>query len=86
MKNQADKASAKMNGTRRPVEYRAVASQIMALADSGILRAEFLKQVSERLIQFSGCDLVKLVLIKRGRRYRCELSRNKNRAFRFEES
>ena len=54
-----------MSVSRRPVEFRAVASEIMTLAGSGIPRAEFLKEVSELLIQFSGCDLVKLVLIKR---------------------
>lgn len=86
MKNQVDKAAGKMNGSRRPVEFRAIASQIMALADSGIPRAEFLKEVSELLIRFSKCDFVKLVLIKRGRRYRCELSRGKGKAFRFEET
>ena len=75
-----------MSVSRRPVEFRAVASEIMTLAGSGIPQAEFLKEVSELLIQFSGCDLVKLVLIKHGRRYRCELSRSKDKAFRFEES
>ncbi len=38
------------------------------------------------LIQFSGCDVVKLVLLDRDRCYRCELSRRMNQPFRFEET
>lgn len=86
MKDYSDKATAKMVFSKRPAEFRSVASEIMALADSGIPPAEFLKAVSELLILFSGCDLIKMVLIKRGRRYRCELSGSKDKAFRFEES
>lgn len=86
MNDNEDKSTAKSSVSKRPAEFRSVASEIMALADSGIPRAEFLKAVSELLILFSGCDFIKMVLIKRGRRYRCELSQNKDKAFRFEES
>jgi two-component system NtrC family sensor kinase len=38
------------------------------------------------LVQFSGCDVVRLVLIDSGRRYRCELSRHRSQSFRFEDT
>ena len=36
------------------------------------------------LVQFTGCDVVRLVLSDRDRRYRCELTRDVNQPFRFE--
>lgn len=69
-------------GPRR--DSRTLSNRILERADSGIPRAQFLKEVSQILIEFTGCDTVRLVLRDRGQGYRCELSRDVNQPFRFE--
>jgi len=86
MKNRISKAPANQDLSRQPSDFRALSNRILELADSGIPRAQFLKEVSKMLVQFSGCDVVRLVLFDRGHRYRCELSRHVKQSFRFEET
>jgi two-component system NtrC family sensor kinase len=84
MKNRKSKAHINQDRSKQPADFRALSNRILERADSGIPRAQFLKEVSKMLVQFSGCDAVRLVLFDRGRRYRCELSRHMNQSFRFE--
>ncbi|MBU1319896.1 MAG: hypothetical protein KKH67_11970 [candidate division Zixibacteria bacterium] len=50
-------------------EFSALTTRIMRLADQGLLRADFLRQVSAILLDFSGCDAVSIRLVERGRYY-----------------
>lgn len=86
MKNRVTRTDSVVSRSRKPAEFRSVANRIMERASSGISRPELLKEVSAMLLEFSGCDDVKIVLLKFGRRYRCELDRNTNQPFRFEET
>ena len=86
MKNRKLKTNTNQDRSKQPADFRALSNRILERADSGIPRAQFLKEVSKMLVQFSGCDVVRLVLFDRGRRYRCELSRHLNQPFRFEET
>jgi len=61
-----------------------LSNQILERANSGIPRAQFLKEISQMLVDFTGSDVVRLVLRDRGRRYRCELTCDFNQPFRFE--
>jgi two-component system NtrC family sensor kinase len=55
---------------------RMLTSRILEFADSGVPRAQFLKEVARILIEFTGCDVIRLVLNDRGRCFRCELTGN----------
>jgi len=70
--------------SKQPRDSRALSNKILERANSGIPRAQFLKEVSQILIEFISCDVIRLVLRDRDRRYRCELSRDVNQPFRFE--
>ncbi len=70
----------------QPTDFRALSNRILEWAESGIPLTRFLKEVCRALIHFCKCDSVRLVLLDRDRIYRCELSRQNDRAFRFEES
>lgn len=84
MKNRRLRADTNLDRCKQPADFRTLSNRILERADSGIPRAQFLKEVSQMLIEFIGCDVVRLVLSDRGRRYRCELTRDVNQPFRFE--
>ncbi|TET94521.1 MAG: hypothetical protein E3J26_04415 [Candidatus Zixiibacteriota bacterium] len=86
MKNRRLRADTNLDRCKQPADFRALSNRILERADSGIPRAQFLKEVSQMLIEFIGCDVVRLVLSDRGHRYRCELSRHVKQSFRFEET
>lgn len=86
MKNRVSRTDSVASRFRKPAEFRTVANRIMERATSGISRPKLLKEVSAMLLEFGGCDDVKIVLLKLGRRYRCELDRYTNQPFRFEET
>jgi len=65
-------------------DFRTLSNRILERADSGIPRAQFLKEMSQMLIDFTGSDIVRLVLRDRGRCYRCVLTRDMKQPFRFE--
>ena len=86
MDNRKPRAKTDPDVSKQPTDFRDLSNRILEQADSGIPRALFLKKVSQMVIQFSGCDVVRMVLFKRNRRYRCELNRHMNQSFRFEET
>lgn len=61
-----------------------LSNQIMHLALSGLLRYDFLKEVSKVLMQSSGSDSVVMWLKERGKFYRSELLRSQKHPFSFE--
>jgi two-component system NtrC family sensor kinase len=63
---------------------RAFSNRILESADSGLPRAQFFKQVSRMLLDFTQSDTVRVILVDRGRRYWCELSKGPNQPFLFE--
>ncbi len=71
-------------GFRQQPDFRALSNRILEHAGTGIPRAQFLKEASQILIEFTGCDVVRLVLQDRGRRYCCELTCGTSQPFRFE--
>ncbi len=54
-------------------DYRDLAHHIMQLAMRGLLRPDFLNEVSKLLLAFAKCDSVELWLEERGRYYACEV-------------
>ncbi len=69
---------------RQPAKVRTLTSRILEFADSGVPRAQFLKELARIMIDFTGCDLARLVLKDEGRCYRCELTRDPAKPFRFD--
>ncbi|MFH1687048.1 MAG: ATP-binding protein [bacterium] len=74
----------------RPVHWRRedtqiLSKQILERADTGIPRAQFLKEVSSLMLAFSGCAVIGMALSDRERCYRCELRRETPGSFRYEE-
>ena len=61
-----------------------LSNQIMHLALCGLLRYDFLKEVSKVLMQSSGSDSVVMWLKERGKFYWSELLRSQKHPFRFE--
>jgi two-component system NtrC family sensor kinase len=61
-----------------------LSNQIMQLALRGLLRHDFLKEVSKVLMQSSGCDSVVMWLKERGKFFRSELLRSHKYSFSFE--
>ncbi|SYZ72325.1 putative Histidine kinase [Candidatus Zixiibacteriota bacterium] len=67
-----------------PEEFNDLGRHILRYATRGILRAEFLRQVSQMILDFSGCDCLEMRLKERGRHFRTELTLNNPDSFRFE--
>lgn len=63
---------------------KALSNQIVQRANTGIPRVQFFREVSQMLLNFTGCDIIRIVLVERGRRYRCEATSASQDAFRFE--
>ena len=70
--------------TGQPANVRILTSRILEFADSGVPRAQFLKELARIMINSTGCDIVRLVLSDQGRCYRCELTRDITKPFRFD--
>ena len=65
-------------------QFRLLSQQIMQYAMRGLLRIDFLNEVSKSLMEFSGCEAVEMWLKERGRFYRGEVRRSASPQFRFE--
>jgi signal transduction histidine kinase len=52
-------------------DFRALSYQILHYAHRGFLRVDFLREITKRIVDFSGCDAVVLHLKDRGKYYRC---------------
>ncbi len=65
-------------------QFRLLSQQIMQYAMRGLLRIDFLNEVSKSLMEFSDCDAVEMWLKERGRFYRGEVRRAAKPQFRFE--
>jgi len=63
--------------------YRDLAHHLTQLAMRGLLRTDFLNEVSMRLLTFAGCDSVEIWLMERGRYYSCEVNRQEKHKFNF---
>jgi two-component system NtrC family sensor kinase len=55
--------------------FRELEFRILDVAGRGVLRFDFLREVSSMILDFSGCDAVILQLKEREKCYRCELNR-----------
>jgi signal transduction histidine kinase len=68
---------------RYPRTDRELSDQIFELANQGLPRVEFLREVSNLLIYFFDCDAVEFWLEEAGSQARCETTRKPERSFRF---
>ncbi len=66
--------------------FRAVSRKILESANSRLPRPEFLHEISNLILDFSGCDGVGLVLRYRGRDLRSRLRKSQDEPFDFVES
>ena len=64
-------------------DYRNLTHHIMHLATRGLLRTDFLSELSKLLLEFSGCDAVEIWSRERGRYYACEVNRPDRQKFHF---
>jgi two-component system NtrC family sensor kinase len=62
-------------------DFLSLSRQILALANRGLIRIEFLRQVAVALIEFSECDRLELRLVERGKLYRCQICRQGEESF-----
>jgi len=74
------------NQNKRSADFLVLSNRIIAGADSDTPLVHFLKDVSELIIQFSACDIIRMVLHDHDRHYRCELNRRAGQPFRFDET
>ena len=65
-------------------DFFTLTHRIMHFAFQGLLRVDFLREASEILVEFSGCDSVEMWLKERGKFYRSEVNRASEQPFHFE--
>lgn len=65
-------------------DYQTLSHRILELANRGVLRVDFMHEVSRILLEFSGCDMVELRMKAHGKYYRSCLLRNSSKASIFE--
>lgn len=64
-----------------PDEYRSLSYKILNYANRGILRIDFLRRVTNDLLDFSGCDAVELRLKEGNKFFRCEFNKYAKQPF-----
>ena len=64
-------------------DFFTLTHRIMHFAFQGLLRVDFLREASEILVEFSGCDSVEMWLKERGKFYRSEVNRASEQPFHF---
>jgi len=74
---------ARDKGTRRPDRLAELVRRILRHANRGLPRVDFLREVSKRLMEFSGCDALELRLKDPNLEYRWEGSKRPKQAFHF---
>lgn len=65
-------------------DFRDLTHRILHLALRGLLRIDFLHEVSKIMIEFSGCDAVEMWLKEREKLCHSEVSRSQRKPFRYE--
>ncbi len=70
---------------KRSADFLLLSNRILAGADGDTPLVHFLKNTSELIVQFSGSDIIRMVLHDHDRQYRCELNRRAGQPFRFDE-
>ncbi len=76
-----------MSMTRRDYsldDFLNLTHRVMHFAFQGLLRVDFLREVSQILLEFSGCDAVEMWLKERGKFYRSEVLHAAKSGFHFE--
>lgn len=73
----------KKKNKKQARDIRALSYQILQLANRGLLRIDFQREVSKMLIDFSGCDSIELWLRDHEKYYRCKASQQPNRSFKI---
>lgn len=61
-----------------------LSGSVFELATSGMPRVLFLKETLRRIIDYIGCDAIKLVFLDQGSRFRCLISTQLDEPFRFD--
>ena len=68
---------------KAPRSDRELSDQVFEYANLGLPRTDFLREVSDLLIEFFDCDAVELWLEEAGAQARCETARRPKRSFRY---
>jgi two-component system NtrC family sensor kinase len=70
------KKPTRKNSRHRGEDFRALSHQILQVANRGVLRDTFQRDISKMIMDFSGCDAVELWLKEHGKYFRCEARRH----------
>lgn len=71
------------SGKKRSKDFQSLSHQLLLLANQGFLRPDFQREVSRRLLDFSGADEVELWLKDHGRYFRSVVKRPSHKTFLF---
>ena len=86
MSNRGQEEQVGRDQNRRSADLLAISNQILAGADGDTQLVHLLKNISESVTQFSGCDIIRMVLCDHDRLYRCELNQRAGEPFRFDQA
>lgn len=84
MKNQANKGSNHAPGCQTDKDFRELSHWILHSANHAVPIMEFLKELSKKLVDFSGCDRLRLILGDGDKCTQCEAGRDSDGSLRFE--
>ena len=79
-----DRQKTRMTGRRLAEDFRALSDKILRCELHNMQRADFLREASHVLADFSGCDSVKIQLMEARNRFTSEVKRGDTEFFRFE--
>lgn len=61
--------------------FRTLSHRILRLANQGMLRSDFQREVAKMIFDFSRCDAVELWVKEHGKNFRCRAKRGRDRSF-----
>ena len=70
------KKPARKNSRHRAEDFRTLSHRILEVANRGVLRDTFQRDVSKMIIDFSACDAVEVWLKEHGKYFRCEVRKH----------
>jgi hypothetical protein len=79
-KDEAPARTALQSAGQSGKDYRALSQEILRHVSSGVCRVDFLREISETLLDFSECDAVELRVGSGDQCFRCEATHRPTRA------
>ncbi|HVP36082.1 MAG TPA: GAF domain-containing protein, partial [Terriglobales bacterium] len=65
-------------------DFYLLSNRILLYASRALPRLDFIREISDMLLDFSGCDQVEIRVKRRDKFYRCDMSRNHKHLFHWE--